>query len=102
MTRPSRLVVTAAVLLAACSFSARAVVYGFSSPAELNDWVSLGAFQGQPCQPPHWKIEDGLLWVTATHWDERNDLGEAVAGGIYFLELSAGGVRDIRRMMLVK
>ena len=38
----------------------------------------------------------------AAHWDGRNDLGEAVASGMYFYELSAGTTRNIRRMVIRK
>jgi hypothetical protein len=38
----------------------------------------------------------------AAHWDGRNDAGEAVASGMYYAEIQAGGDRDMRRMMLQK
>ena len=38
----------------------------------------------------------------AAYWDGRNELGESVASGVYFYELSAGTYRKIRRMVIVK
>ena len=38
----------------------------------------------------------------AVRWDGRNDVGEAVAGGIYVYELSAGDQRARRRMVVMK
>ena len=38
----------------------------------------------------------------AAHWDGRNDRGEHVSSGVYFMELHADDVRDMRRMLLRK
>ena len=38
----------------------------------------------------------------AAYWDGRNDLGEKVASGVYFYELSADAYREIRRMVILK
>jgi hypothetical protein len=38
----------------------------------------------------------------SAYWDGRNDLGEPVAGGVYFVELQAGGTRTMRRLALSK
>ena len=38
----------------------------------------------------------------AVHWDGRNDQGERVAGGAYFVELRAGDARETRRIVLAK
>ena len=38
----------------------------------------------------------------AAHWDGRNDHGEAVTGGVYVYELSAGNQRARRRMVVMK
>ena len=38
----------------------------------------------------------------AVRWDGRNELGEKVASGVYFVSLRAGKFRAIRRMVLVK
>jgi len=35
-------------------------------------------------------------------WDGRSDRGEAAASGVYFYRLVAGGVRETRRMVLVR
>jgi hypothetical protein len=38
----------------------------------------------------------------AAYWDGRNELGEKVASGVYFYELSADAYREIRRMVILK
>ena len=38
----------------------------------------------------------------AIHWDGRNELGERVASGIYFYNLSAGNYSITRRMVILK
>ena len=38
----------------------------------------------------------------AVSWDGRNDIGEAVASGIYFYTLEAGDFRATRKMLLKK
>jgi len=38
----------------------------------------------------------------AAYWDGRNDLGEKVASGVYFYELSADAYREIRKMVILK
>ena len=38
----------------------------------------------------------------SAYWDGRNDLGEPVAGGVYFVELQAGDTRTVRRLALSK
>ena len=38
----------------------------------------------------------------AIHWDGRNDVGEAVASGIYFYTLTAGDFTSTRRMLIRK
>ena len=38
----------------------------------------------------------------AAHWDGRNTLGESVASGIYFYELTAGDFSATRRMLILK
>jgi len=38
----------------------------------------------------------------AAHWDGRNDRGEEVASGAYFVELTAGEFREMRRLVLMK
>lgn len=35
-------------------------------------------------------------------WDGRNDLGAALGSGVYFYRLKAGGIEQIRKMMLLK
>ncbi|MAF09034.1 hypothetical protein CMK11_01160, partial [Candidatus Poribacteria bacterium] len=39
---------------------------------------------------------------TAAYWDGRNELGEAVASGVYVYELSAGKYRETRRLVVGK
>ena len=38
----------------------------------------------------------------AAHWDGRNDRGEKVASGTYFVELAAGDFREMRRLVVMK
>ena len=38
----------------------------------------------------------------AAHWDGRNEVGETVTSGVYFVVLKAGEYHQIRRMALVK
>lgn len=38
----------------------------------------------------------------AAHWDGRNDAGERVASGAYFIEIRAGPLRQTRRVTLAK
>ena len=38
----------------------------------------------------------------AAYWDGRNALGERVASGIYFYQLSAGKISSMRRMVILK
>jgi len=38
----------------------------------------------------------------AAYWDGRNDAGEPVASGAYFVEFSAGALRQTRRASLAK
>ena len=39
---------------------------------------------------------------SAVHWDGRNQTGEAVASGVYFYRLQAGGFTALRRMLVLK
>jgi hypothetical protein len=39
---------------------------------------------------------------SAAYWDGRNDLGEAVASGVYVVELVAGEYRETRRLVVGK
>jgi hypothetical protein len=38
----------------------------------------------------------------AVEWDGRDDMGRAMASGVYFYQLNAPGVRETRRMVLTK
>ena len=38
----------------------------------------------------------------AAYWDGRNQLGEAVASGLYFYTLTAGDFTATRRMLILK
>ncbi len=38
----------------------------------------------------------------AAHWDGTNDVGEAVASGIYFYVIRAGAFRAVRRMVVLR
>ena len=38
----------------------------------------------------------------AAYWNGRNEQGEPAASGAYFVELSAGDVRETRRIVLLK
>ena len=38
----------------------------------------------------------------AAHWDGRNDIGEAVASGVYVYEVRAGSFVERRRMVIRK
>jgi len=38
----------------------------------------------------------------AIYWDGRNDVGETVASGIYFYQLSAGDYSQTRKMVILK
>ena len=38
----------------------------------------------------------------AAHWDGRDDSGETVVSGVYFIEMSAGEYRKVRRIVLLK
>jgi photosystem II stability/assembly factor-like uncharacterized protein len=38
----------------------------------------------------------------AAHWDGRNDSGEAVASGVYVVELTAPGLRQLHRLVLAR
>ena len=38
----------------------------------------------------------------AVYWDGTDEAGEPVASGVYFYQLSAGGFRQTRRMLLLK
>jgi len=40
--------------------------------------------------------------ANAAHWDGRNEIGESVASGVYFVLLKAGEYQQIRRIVLVK
>ena len=38
----------------------------------------------------------------AIYWDGRNDVGEQVASGVYFYNLSTGNYSATRKMLVVK
>ncbi len=38
----------------------------------------------------------------AAHWDGKNNLGEKVAGGVYFIKFNAGNYTKIRKMLIRK
>ena len=38
----------------------------------------------------------------AAYWDGRNDNGEPVGSGVYFIEMTAGDYRQMRRIVLLK
>ena len=38
----------------------------------------------------------------AAHWDGRNEDGEIVSSGAYFMEMVAGTFRKMRRIVLLK
>ena len=38
----------------------------------------------------------------AAYWDGRNDVGEFIAGGVYFVELKAGQYRQVERIVMLK
>ena len=38
----------------------------------------------------------------AAHWDGKNNLGEKVAAGLYFVKFKAGNYTKIRKMLIRK
>ena len=38
----------------------------------------------------------------AIHWDGRNNIGEKVATGVYFYQLTAGDFTATRKMLILK
>jgi len=38
----------------------------------------------------------------AAHWDGRNEVGESVASGVYFVQLKTKGYQQTRRIILLK
>lgn len=48
-------------------------------------------------------VDDHLIaGIYEARWDATNDRGEAVASGIYFVQLRAGAFRQTRRMVLLR
>ncbi len=50
-------------------------------------------------------LADGIELPAGRHemtWNGRDEAGRAVAGGVYFYRMDAGGIRETRKMMLVK
>jgi hypothetical protein len=43
-----------------------------------------------------------LTRETAAYWDGSNEIGESVSTGVYFYQLEAGMLSDVRRMVLAK
>ena len=41
------------------------------------------------------------LWFQA-QWDGKNGAGETAASGIYFVSVKGGGIKSIRRVVLMK
>ena len=40
--------------------------------------------------------------ASAAYWDGRNQIGEPVTSGTYYIQLDAGGYKALRRMVIVK
>ena len=38
----------------------------------------------------------------AAHWDGRNEVGEPMASGVYFYQIEAGEVSQIRKMTVLR
>jgi hypothetical protein len=51
------------------------------------------------------RLIDGRLMIKGSHqvaWDGRDDMGRALAAGVYFYRLDAGDFKETMRMVLVK
>ncbi len=67
--------------------------------------LEIYASDGQPIRKIDRGIQSSGYYTTrerTVYWDERNQQGELVAGGVYFYRLSTGSIDEIRKMMVLK
>ena len=79
------------------------VPYQLAKPADVS--ISIYAADGKLVR----KLDLGHQSVgmyqhrnRAAHWDGKNDIGEAVASGVYFYTLTAGDFSGTRKMLILK
>jgi flagellar hook assembly protein FlgD len=73
----------------------------FKCPQDGTVRVKVYNLAGQLVRPVFDAPVQAGLWFQAT-WDGRNDRGDTISSGVYFISIRGAGIRTLRRVVVIK
>jgi hypothetical protein len=79
----------------------RPLIISMKAPEPGHVTVKIYDVAGELVRTPFDAEVSAGLWFQAT-WQGENDFGEKVASGVYIVSVRGGGIRSIRKVVLLK
>jgi flagellar hook assembly protein FlgD len=77
------------------------VTISFKSPQDGKVTVKVYNLAGQLVRPVFEASINAGIWFQAT-WDGRNENGNMVSSGVYFISIRGAGIRSLKKVILLK